>query len=186
MAHIDPDADLIPGLRAGQSHALEAMMDRHMSKIHALAFYMLGDNMLAEDVTQDSFIKLWQAAPKWQEGQAKILTWLRRVTTNRCLDHLRRRAPIYTDKLPDTEDDTRRADEALIEDDQAKSVQNAMQNLPEKQRAAIALSYYQNVSQKEGAKILNVSQKAYESLLSRARRNLKNDLLAEKERGMLL
>lgn len=185
MAHIDPDADLIPGLRAGQSLAFEKMMDRHMSKIHALAFYMLNDTALAEDVTQDSFIKLWQAAPKWQEGQAQILTWLRRVTTNRCLDHLRKRAPIYTEKLPDMEDGARLADEALIDDDRAKSVQLAMQKLPEKQRAAITLSYYQNVSQKEGSEILNVSQKAYESLLSRARRNLKNDLLTEKERGVL-
>lgn len=161
------------------------MMDRHLGKIHALAFYMLGDNMAAEDVAQESFIKLWQAAPSWREGEAKLLTWLRRVATNGCLDRLRKKKPIYTDIVPDRADERDLAESDIIQDDRARAVQAALMTLPAKQRAAITLSYYRHVPQREGADILGVSQKAYESLLVRARRNLKDTLGPQKEAELI-
>ncbi len=181
----DPDADLLPGLRAGQSEALSAMMDRHLDKIHALAYYMLGETMAAEDVAQESFIKLWQAAPNWREGEAKLLTWLRRVATNACLDRLRKKQPIYTDQLPEREDAADLAEANMIGDERAGAVREALMGLPPKQRAAITLSYYRHVPQRDGADILGVSEKAYESLLVRARRNLKTALLPAKEAEIL-
>lgn len=185
MSYVDPDADLLPGLRAGQSLALQTMMDRHLYKIHALAFYMLADRSLAEDVAQESFVKLWQAAPDWREGEARILTWLRRVATNACLDRLRKKGPIYTDSVPEQIDDAATAYDHVAQSDQARLVQEAMRTLPDTQRAAMTLSYYQNLSQKEGADIMGVSQKAYESLLVRGRRTLKSRLMTEKAQGIL-
>jgi RNA polymerase sigma-70 factor (ECF subfamily) len=61
--HIDPDADLIFGLKAGDERALAGLMDRHMQTIHSQAFYMLGDQMAAEDVTQTVFLKTWEHDP---------------------------------------------------------------------------------------------------------------------------
>ncbi|WP_409433095.1 sigma-70 family RNA polymerase sigma factor [Litorimonas sp. RW-G-Af-16] len=185
MAHIDPDADLLPGLRAGQSAALAAMMDRHLGKIHALGYYMLGDRSLAEDVAQDSFLKLWQAAPNWREGEARMLTWLRRVATNNCLDQLRKKGPIYTDDVPEVSDTSPSADASVAQSDTAGLVRDALNSLPNTQRAAISLSYYQEVSQKEGAAILGVSEKAYESLLSRGRRGLKDRLMTLREQDVI-
>jgi len=146
---------------------------------------MLGDNALAEDVAQESFLKLWQNAPRWQDGNAKLLTWLRRVATNACLDRLRKKGPIYSDALPELADERASAEAALHQDQRAARVQKALGRLPDRQRAAISLSYYQEVSQKEGADILGVSQKAYESLLVRARKALRRDLTPVKLEGLL-
>ena len=177
---IDPDADLIFGLRAGDERALSSLMDRHMSAIHKLAFYMLGDQMAAEDITQSVFLKTWTHMPTWQTGQAKLLTWMRRVATNACLDALKKKKPIYTDDVPDVNDEADTPFEALARAQQRQYVQAALGALPDNQRAAVTLSYYQAVSQKEGAAILEISEGAYESLLVRARKNLKARLSESK------
>jgi len=177
---IDPDADLIFGLRAGDERALSSLMDRHMNAIHKLAFYMLGDQMAAEDITQSVFLKTWTHMPTWQTGQAKLLTWMRRVATNACLDALKKKKPIYTDDVPDVNDEADTPFEALARVQQRQYVQAALGALPDNQRAAVTLSYYQGVSQKEGAAILEISEGAYESLLVRARKNLKARLSESK------
>lgn len=185
VAHIDPDADLLDGLRSAQPAALGAMMDRNLSRIHALAYVMLGDQALAEDVAQDAFLKLWQHAPKWETGQARILTWLRRVATNNCLDRLRKKGPIYSDSVPDRPDEAANSEQSLQTQQRAQAVRAALETLPPRQRAAVGLSFYQDASQKEGAEILGVSEKAYESLLMRAKRGLKAQLSPLKETGVL-
>jgi len=78
----DPDTDIIPGLQSGDTQCLRILMDRHMNRLHALAAYMLGDAVMAEDVCQTVFIKTWEMAPTWTQGQAKLITWMRRVTTH--------------------------------------------------------------------------------------------------------
>jgi len=173
MPRVDPDIDLLPGLRLGQEQALSRLMDRHLKTIKTIGFYMLGDESLAEDVAQSTFLKLWQIAPKWETGNATLLTWMRRVTTNDCLDRLRKKGPIYSDSVPEQMDSGPTALDVIQADDVARSVRAALETLPANQRAAITWSYYQSVSQKEGAEILEVGEKAYESLLSRARKNLK-------------
>jgi len=176
MAKTDPDMDLLPGLREGDETALARLMDRHLKTVTAIGYYMLGDASLAEDVAQTTFLKLWQTAPKWEAGRATLLTWMRRVATNDCLDRLRKKGPIYLDHVPDRADDTETALEELEKNDMIAAVRHALASLPDTQKAAITLSYYQQVSQKEGAAILDQSVKAYESLLSRARKNLKATL----------
>lgn len=176
----DPDADLIFGLKAGDERALAGLMDRHMSAIHKQAFYMLGDQMSAEDVTQTVFLKTWERAKDWEPGQAKLLTWMRRVTRNACLDMLKKKKPIYTDIVPDMEDDAHSPFESLSQNQQSERVGAALGALAENQRAALTLSYYQGVSQREGAEVMNISESAYESLLVRARKALRIILADEK------
>lgn len=176
----DPDADLIFGLKAGDERALAGLMDRHMSAIHKQAFYMLGDQMSAEDVTQTVFLKTWERAKDWEPGQAKLLTWMRRVTRNACLDMLKKKKPIYTDTVPDMEDDAHSPFESLSQSQQSQRVGAALGALAENQRAALTLSYYQGVSQREGAEVMNISESAYESLLVRARKALRIILADEK------
>jgi RNA polymerase sigma-70 factor (ECF subfamily) len=173
MSRIDPDNDLLPGLMAGQEKALSDLMDRHLKTVTAIGFYMLGDAALAEDVAQSTFLKLWQKAPTWETGNASVLTWMRRVATNDCLDRLRKKKPIYSDNLPEQVDQTADGLAALEQAETARTVQNALNQLPEMQKAAMTLSYYQGLSQKDGAAILGYNEKAYESLLSRGRKNLK-------------
>lgn len=169
----DPDADLIAGLRAGDEGDLARLMDRHMNVIYKLSFYMLSDAMAAEDVTQIVFLKTWAQMPDWQPGKAKLLTWMRRVATHSCLDYLKKKKPIYTDMVPEVLDATDTPFEALARQQQSARVQSAMATLSGRQRAALTLSYYQGVSQKDGSAILGISESAYESLLVRARKTMK-------------
>lgn len=170
----DPDSDIIPRLQAGDERALAALMDRHLKTLHGLAFHMLGDAFLAEDVTQTVFLKTWETIPNWTPGQAKLLTWMCRVTKNLCLDQLRKKKPHYSDRLPEQADDTPLAFDALAQQDQSRLVKEAIAQLPERQRLALTLSFFQGLSQKDGAAIMELSVSAYESLLARGRRQLRN------------
>ena len=157
-------------------------MDRHLDRIHGLAWHMTGDRSQAEDIAQETFLRFWQAAPGWDEtGDATILTWLRRVATRLCIDEKRRKRPVYTDLVPESTDPAPRADIELVRSETATRVQDAILDLPERQRAALILSYYQHLSQKAGAATMGIKEKAYESLLSRAKTALKYSLLPEKE-----
>lgn len=157
-------------------------MDRHLNRLHGLAWHMTGDRSQAEDIAQETFLRFWQAAPGWDAtGNATILTWLRRVATRLCIDEKRRMRPIYTDLVPESSDPAPRVDIELVRNETAKRVQDAILELPERQRAALVLSYYQHLSQKEGAANLGIKEKAYESLLSRAKAALKSSLMPEKE-----
>jgi len=179
---VDPDIDLLPALQAGEPKALKTLMDRHLSRIHGLAWHMSGDRNLAEDISQETFLRFWQTVPNWDpSGKATMLTWLRRVATRICIDEKRRKTPIFTDKLPEQVDDATGPYLELVRDETAMTVQEAILRLPERQRAALILSFYQHVSQAEGAATLGIKEKAYESLLSRAKTKLKRELLPEKE-----
>ena len=179
---IDPDADIIPRLAAGDEKALEILMERHLGTIKSLAAYMLEDNFMAEDVAQTVFIKTWNTAADWTPGRAKLLTWMRRVATHQCLDMLKKHKPIYTDQVPDREDTAPQAQEALAAKEQSAFIADGLKALPDRQRAALTLSYFQGVNQKQGAEILDISETAYESLLVRARKTLRIALQAHPER----
>ena len=157
-------------------------MDRHLNRVHGLAWHMTGDRSQAEDIAQETFLRFWQAAPNWSEnGDATILTWLRRVATRLCIDEKRRKRPIYTDLTPERIDPAAPADLEIVRSETAQRVQAEILSLPERQRAALVLSYYQHMSQSEGAAVMGIKEKAYESLLSRAKAKLKLNLLPEKE-----
>lgn len=177
----DPDADLILRLKAGNKEALADLMDRHMRTIHNLAYYMLGDQMAAEDITQTVFLKTWLNIKAWTPGQAKLITWMRQVTTNACLDQLRKKRPIYSDQIPETMDTADTPFEALSRQNQSEIIKRALGKISDKQRAAVTLSYYQGLSQREGAAIMDISEGAYESLLVRGRKALK--ILLEEQLG---
>jgi len=166
---------------AGESAALSALMARHLDRIHGWAWHMTSDRAQAEDIAQETFLRFWQAAPKWKmDGGATVLTWLRRVATRLCIDEQRRKRPIYAEIVPEKVDPTANVEFELVRSETATRVQSAISALPDRQRAALVLSYYQHVSQADGAAILGIKEKAYESLLSRARTKLKTTLIDEK------
>ena len=172
----DPDQSLIDRIALGDQAAFSELMNRHLGTIVGLATHMLGDRFAAEDIAQTVFMKTWLVLPKWNSGHAKLITWMRKVATNQCLDRLRASRLVYTDTVPETAADANQADR-LISADQASAVHAAMATLPDRQRAALTLSYFQQVSQKDGADIMDVSESAYESLLVRARKSLKQAMI---------
>ena len=178
---VDPDAALITAMADGDSDALAALMDRHLTRIKSLAWHMLGDDMAAEDVTQEVMLKSWIQARSWTPGNAKFSTWMHRVATNKCLDHLRKKREVLSDALPEVEDTRRSADSEMAAQQSSNAVNAALMLLPDRQRAALTLCHYQHLSQTDAADILNISVSAYESLLARARRALAKDLQPQKK-----
>src|SRR5690606_35606603 len=126
------------------------------------------------------FLRVWKHAANWKPGQAKFETWMHRVGINLCLDRLRRSGRKGSELDPDMPDMRASATRALDDQQRRERVRDALGDLPERQRAALTLCYYQELSNIEAASILNVSVEALESLLSRARRTLKSRLAQER------
>jgi len=169
----DTDAELLARMGAGDEAASRALMTRKLPRMHALALRMLGNTNDADDVTQEAFLRSWKQARRWQTGRALFDTWLHRVVLNLCYDRLRRRREIATAEPPEQVDPALPADHGMIQSETADRVRMAIHTLPERQRDAIILHVYQELSNIEIARTLDVSVEALESLLSRARRTLR-------------
>lgn len=172
----DPDEDLVRRVGQGDPAAIQAMVARKLPRMLALAQRMLGDPVEAEDVAQEAMVRAWRQAPRWVAGRAKFDTWLHRVALNLCYDRLRRRREIPTDTLPERADDSAAPDRGLLAADVGLRVDAALARLPERQREAIVLCHYQELTNIEAAALMGVSVDALESLLARGRRALRQAL----------
>jgi len=169
----DPDTELVARAGRGDRAAAAMLVARHSARMHALARRMLGSEAEAEDAVQDTFLKLWTHAARWQPGAAKIETWLYRVTLNGCYDRLRRKRAVPLDEALELPDAAPGPDQGLDAPALAAAVATALGELPERQRAAILLCHHDGRSNIEAAEILGLSVEAVESLLARGRRNLR-------------
>ena len=172
----DPDEDLVRRVGQGDPAAIQAMGARKLPRMLALAQRMLGDPVEAEDVAQEAMVRAWRQAPRWTPGKAKFDTWLHRVALNLCYDRLRRRREISTDSLPERADESAGPDRGLMAADVGVRVDAALARLPERQREAIVLCHYQELTNIEAAALMTVSVDALESLLARGRRALRQAL----------
>jgi RNA polymerase sigma-70 factor, ECF subfamily len=170
---LDPDLDTLRAIAAGDGAACRRLVDRHLNPLHAFATRMLGDATEAEDVCQESFMKLWQHASRWEADRARVATWLYQVTLNACRDRLRRQRPQAADD-PDALQSTQpQPGHAAEHDERARHLHEAIGTLPARQREALLLFHFEGHSQAATAAVLKVSEDALESLLARARRALR-------------
>ena len=131
------DAELLARFSKGDRAAALALTSRLAPVVFAQAFRMLGDRAEAEDVTQESLLRLWKAAPGWDATRAKITTWLYRVTSNLCIDCLRKSNRNSGDEVPEVADETPGIDRKLQATARAQALQHALQTLPDRQRQAM-------------------------------------------------
>lgn len=172
------DDALMAAVAAGSRAAFARLFERHGSAAWRLAFRLAGDAGDAEDLVQEGFARLWAQAPRWQAGQSGVAAFLTRVVTNLAIDRSRRKRPQPMADLPDDPDPAPLADAVLAEADTARRIQLCVAALPERQRAAIVLTYWEGLTGPMAAETLSISPKAFESLLIRARAALKGVMAA--------
>ena len=173
------EAALLAASAAGDQSAFRALTAMHLRGAVTIARGMLGDAAEAEDVAQDAFLRLWRNAATLELGPYGLKPWLRRVVSNLAIDRIRAgRNTTVTDELP--EQPVRASQADGLEAAALKTrVAAALQGLPERQRAALVLFHFEDMSQVEVGEALGISDEAVESLLSRARRALRATLKDE-------
>ena len=176
---VPDDEALLRRCADGDRQASALLINRYSARILSLAQRMTGSREDAEDITQEVFIKIFRQAAKWESGKAKLSTWIHKVTVNQCYDRLRKKRETGVDEVPEMVDDTAGPSKQLQARQTSERVKSAIDELPERQRAALLLSHYEGYSNIEAAEILDVSVEAVESLLSRARRALRLALKAD-------
>jgi RNA polymerase sigma-70 factor (ECF subfamily) len=172
------DVELMARLGQGDRAALGALAERHQGRVLSLSYRLLGDWHRAEDVAQETFLRLRLVAGKYQP-RAKFTTWLYRIVHNLSMDQRRkaRSEPASLEDVPADREDA--AQESPVERRElAAVVQNAVGELPERQRRVIILHRYEGLSHEEIGEVTGWSKSAVESLLVRAYENLRKRLVS--------
>ena len=156
MANLD-DAELVAKVAHGDEKAFLTLYDRYASRVHAVTLRVLRDPMLAEEATQDTFVKLWSRAHLYLAERGSFLLWLLTIARRTALDHVRleARRPMLSDSN-DPEDmwQTIPDGNTLSEESRWRALYFAVQTLSTEHRQVIELAYYQGLSQSEIAETL--------------------------------
>ena len=175
---------LLARVATGEPEAFRGLVDRHLPTVLAIARRMLRDDAEAEDVAQETMLRLWRNAAGLELGPHGVRPWLRRVASNLCIDRVRaRRNTTVVEEVPEESAPPSQV-RHIAERELGARVDAALQALPERQRLAITLFHYEGMSQIEVGEVLGISDEAVESLLARARRTLKV-ALKEEWRGLM-
>lgn len=179
----DEDSELLDRLAANDEAAFRMLVERHIDRAYAIALRIVGNAADAEDVVQDTMLKIWSHRGRWQHGRAKFSTWLYRVISNRCIDLRRKPRTENVDTVPEVADGQPDAVRVIERNELNEMLEDAMQRLPEQQRIAVILSYHENMSNGEIAQVMDSTVAAVESLLKRGRQQLRQ-LLRRHERDI--
>jgi RNA polymerase sigma-70 factor, ECF subfamily len=185
---MDPDAALMLRVKNGDLQAFEQLVHKYQHPIVSVIYRMLHDLDESEDLAQNVFIRVFQSAGRY-EVSAKFSTWIFTIARNMCLNEIRRRGRHPAQSLESSQsDDEEQAPrqyrdeksvsppQALLHGELEQKIQEALEDLPEKQRLAIALCQEDELSYEEIAEVLGCSLSATKSLIHRGRETLKEKL----------
>lgn len=179
------DNELAEQAMQGHTEAFSILVDRYRQKVFRTAMGFLHNADDAEDLTQEIFIKAWHALRSFDRKSA-FSTWLYRISVNKAINQTRKNklraiAGINEETKNNIHDDES-ADETITRKEQKEEIKKAISKLNNKQKKAFVLFYYQELSMKEVAEVLKMSQKAAESLVFRARQSLQKALSGKNNR----
>src|SRR5579863_901908 len=179
---IDSDLELMLRVRSGDADSFGLLLNRYRRPLIRYFCRMVRDQALAEDLAQEVFLRVYQARERYQP-EARFTTWLYRIATNLALNALRDRRDAEMPAEPESgEGDPPEArivdarptiEQHLILSERERAIRQAVESLPDNQRAAVILHKYQEVDYRQIATILEVSESAVKSLLFRAYETLR-------------
>ena len=186
----ESDEELIRLVAAGDEASLARLVDRYQRAVFSTILRYLGSSTDVEDLAQDVFASVWQNARRF-EGRSKFSTWLYRIVVNRCLKH-RRKHRIAVESLDEAGEEAPVPEQLTVEFNQrfeqerkSRIVNQAISELPERQRLALILTRFEGKSYQEAGEIMGVSLSAIESLVLRARENLAKRLEPLRAQGVI-
>jgi RNA polymerase sigma-70 factor (ECF subfamily) len=178
------DIEIVNRCLSGEIDAFEVLIDRYKRAVYSTAFRMMGNKEEAEDVSQEAFIRMYNSLSRYNP-EYKFITWAMKITTNLCLDSLRKRKgeTVPIDDGFEIADGKETPEEEYIRKENQKMVQDAIMKLPDKYREFLVLFHNRNLSYQEIMDITGESLTIVKNRLYRARQMLKEELIQrEKER----
>lgn len=178
---------LISEVAEGNSASFKKLFEEFKDRVYNTALSYLQNAEEAEEITQDVFVEIFHSSKKFK-GESSVSTWIYRIAVNKSLDQLRHRKRkkrfAYIASLFSSETGELRFDKPNFEHpgvvlenkENSKTIFKAIQKLPESQQTAFLLSFVEGLPRQEVAEVMNTSLKAVESLLHRAKQNLRNEL----------
>lgn len=171
MKLIPSDETLMQAVAQADPSAFERLVLRHQELAWRTAYRMVSCHQTAEDIAQEAFLRVFQAADRYRPTAA-FRTYFYRVIVRLCLDHLRKRHPVPTGELIQAPEVSHSPEGYAMHHESVWAVENALRRLPARQRMATVLRYYEGLSEREIAAAMGTSVKAVERLLARARADL--------------
>jgi RNA polymerase sigma-70 factor (ECF subfamily) len=153
------DEDLMQLVQRGKARAFEVLYDRHSSVAFSLAYRMCGSRPAAEDVVQEAFLAMWRSGARYDRTRGSVRTWALGIVHNRAIDSLRRstvhdRRRVSDDGIEERFEAPERTEVEAARRDEARSVREIIDELPEEQGRVIQLAYYGGFTHTEIAEML--------------------------------
>lgn len=176
----DQETAIINQIIEGNTQAFAVLVDHYKDLVFTLAIRMLKNREEAEEVSQDTFIKIYKALPKFK-GESKLSTWIYKVAYNTCLDQIKKNNRRYDEVAIDSfsENQIKTLDnalDALEEKEQQKTIQECLQQLASKDSFLLTLFYFEELSLEEISKVVNMEANTVKVNIHRARKRLGNIL----------
>lgn len=171
------DESLIRRIQERNHDAFSELVFRHSKRFYSIAYRMLSNKNEAEDIVQEAFLKLWDKPDLWDKTrQTKFTTWFYRIITNLCLDYNKKKKPMSLSEDSPIADKKPEEDDLLELHQKQAMLESFIRKLPERQQLALNLCFYEGLSNKEAAEIIDVKVKALQSLIMRAKTTLKEKI----------
>lgn len=172
------DAALVAASVAGARDAFDVIVARHRRAVYQVCYRFVNNHEDASDLAQDAFVRAWKGLKNFK-GQSALSTWLHRIAVNVCLNRVAAKTPINepitsTDRFEDVRIEG--AQHAMIRQERAAAVREAIASLPKKQRATLILRTYHDMSHQQIAETLGSTVGAVKANFFHALANLKKIL----------
>jgi RNA polymerase sigma-70 factor (ECF subfamily) len=156
------DEELMPLIGEKDPEAFEVFYDRHGGVAYSLAYRIVGEKAVAEDVTQEAFISIWKSGARFDRARGSVRSWMLSIVRNRAIDALRSRAgkapklSFDDDAILEQRPAEERTEEEAMRRETASELRGALGTLPGEQSKVIELAYFGGFSQSEISRMLGV------------------------------